>query len=247
MTDRENLHGLLGEWVTVRNPDLPVSWYGRLVGIHDDPGVLLAIPGRGGTCLPQRYTITAAEAPAAVPAAQGLPDGALDSAAAGADMLDAWAQTPAGRNLLAHALTQLARDGWLRPEPGDGWDPVPDPAAPTPGTAPADTRPDMSKTETGNRGGHVRTRDVGEEPPTCLTPPTRTDVVRTHPDTDTADTPDLGVRIEYRARVRRDQVHLAFAEALNAIARETDRCECGQRGEFISADTSGAHWHAAPD
>ncbi|SOE31717.1 hypothetical protein [Streptomyces sp. OK228] len=71
MTDRETLDGLLGEWVTVRNPDLPVSWYGRLVGLHDDPGVLLAIPGRGGTCLPQRYTIAAAEAPAAVPAAQG--------------------------------------------------------------------------------------------------------------------------------------------------------------------------------
>lgn len=232
MTDHRTLLQLLGEWVTVRNPDLPVSWYGRLVGLHDDPGLLLAIPGRGGTCLPQRYTITAAEAPAAVPAAQGLPDGALDSAAAGADMLDAWAQTLAGRNLLAHALTQLARDGWLRPEPGDGWDPVPvpDPAAPTPGTAPADTRPDMSKTEADSLGGHVRTRDAGEEPRTCLTPPTRTDVVRTHPATDKADTPDLGVRTRYRA-----------------IARETDRCECGHRGEFISADTSGAHWHAAPD
>ncbi|PBC96565.1 hypothetical protein BX281_4562 [Streptomyces sp. Ag82_O1-15] len=74
-----------------------------------------------------------------------------------------------------------------------------------------------------------------------------TDVVRTHPDTDRAGTPDLGVRIEYRARVRRDRVHLAIADAFNAIARETDRCECGQRGEFISADTSGAHWHAVPD
>ncbi|MFD8220891.1 hypothetical protein ACFV2U_46345 [Streptomyces sp. NPDC059697] len=45
---------------------------------------------------------------------------------------------------------------------------------------------------------------------------------------------------EYRARVRRDQMHLAIADAFNVIARETDRCECGQRGEFISADTSGA-------
>jgi len=140
VTDAQTLQGLLGEWVTVRNPDLPVSWYGRLIGLHDDPGLLLAIPGRGGTCLPQRFTVTAAEPPAVPPAAHCLPDGALDSAAAGADMLDAWAQTPAGRNLLAHALTQLARDGWLRPEPGDAWDPVPDPqpAEPAP-AAPAET------------------------------------------------------------------------------------------------------------
>ncbi|MER7835298.1 hypothetical protein ABTY98_05145 [Streptomyces sp. NPDC096040] len=141
MTDQATLRGLLGEWVTVRNPDLPVAWYGRLVGLHDDPGLLLAIPGRGGTCLPQRFTVTPAEAPAAVPAAQGLPEGALDSAAAGADMLDAWAQTPAGRNYLAHALTQLARDGWLRREPGDAWDPVPDPEPADPEPAPVDDFP----------------------------------------------------------------------------------------------------------
>ncbi|MDI9836234.1 hypothetical protein [Streptomyces sp. KAU_LT] len=138
MTDAQTLQALLGEWVTVRNPHLPGTWYGRLIGLHDDPGVLLAIPGRGATCLPQRFTVTAAEPPAVPPAAHCLPDGALDSAAAGADMLDAWAQTPAGRNYLAHALTQLARDGWLHREPGDAWDPVPDPEPAEPEPAPVD-------------------------------------------------------------------------------------------------------------
>lgn len=51
------------------------------------------------------------------PSAEGLPLDALESAAAGATMLDAWAETPNGRNFLAHALVQLARDGWLRTTP----------------------------------------------------------------------------------------------------------------------------------
>jgi hypothetical protein len=54
------------------------------------------------------------------PAAANLPPGVLDSATEGADRLDASARTPVGRNFLAHALAQLARDGWLRTEPGDG-------------------------------------------------------------------------------------------------------------------------------
>jgi hypothetical protein len=51
------------------------------------------------------------------PAAEGLPLAALDSATEGADRLDASARTPYGRNLLAHALVQLDRDGWLCPAP----------------------------------------------------------------------------------------------------------------------------------
>ncbi|MCI3246345.1 hypothetical protein [Streptomyces spinosisporus] len=60
------------------------------------------------------------------PAAQGLPPGALDSATDGATMLDAWAETPNGRNFLAHALVQLARDGWLPRQPGDGYETIQD-------------------------------------------------------------------------------------------------------------------------
>lgn len=70
------------------------------------------------------------------PAAEGLPLAALDSATEGADRLDARALTPYGRNFLAHALVQLARDGWLRPEPGEGFEPVRDRETPEPETAP---------------------------------------------------------------------------------------------------------------
>lgn len=65
-------------------------------------------------------------APFIPPAARNLPLAALDSATSGADMLDAHATTPTGRNFLAHALVQLARDGWLRTEPGAGFEPVDD-------------------------------------------------------------------------------------------------------------------------
>ena len=60
------------------------------------------------------------------PAAGGLPAGALDSATGGATMLDAWAEDGHGRNFLAHALVQLARDGWLRrtPDPEAAFDAV---------------------------------------------------------------------------------------------------------------------------
>jgi hypothetical protein len=70
VTDTETLQNLLGEWVTVRNPDLPIAGYGRLIGLHDDPGLLLAIPGRGNTCLPQRFTVTAAAPPLRQPVPQ---------------------------------------------------------------------------------------------------------------------------------------------------------------------------------
>lgn len=58
------------------------------------------------------------------PSAEGLPPNALESAVTGAAMLDAWAQTPNGRNFLAHALVQVARDGWLRttPDPDAAFD-----------------------------------------------------------------------------------------------------------------------------
>lgn len=58
-------------------------------------------------------------APADPPAARYLPVGALDSAVTGAGRLDAWARTGHGRDVLAHALVQLAKDGWLREIPGE--------------------------------------------------------------------------------------------------------------------------------
>ncbi|MEV7413168.1 hypothetical protein [Streptomyces althioticus] len=71
------------------------------------------------------------------PAAEGLPDGLLTSATAGAAMLDAAAHTPRTRNLLAHALVQLARDGWIRPAPGAGFDPARPERQPQPEPEPA--------------------------------------------------------------------------------------------------------------
>lgn len=70
------------------------------------------------------------------PAAEGLPLAALDSATEGANRLDSLALDPRGRNFLAHALVQLARDGWLRTEPSEGFEPVPDERA-TPEPQPA--------------------------------------------------------------------------------------------------------------
>jgi hypothetical protein len=69
------------------------------------------------------------------PAADGIPIGALDSATQGASALDAWASTPVGRNFLAHALVQLARDGWLcaDADADAAWEPDDErPARPTP-------------------------------------------------------------------------------------------------------------------
>ena len=60
------------------------------------------------------------------PAAANLPAGTLEAAEIGASALDAWARTAHGRNFLAHALVQLARTGWLRTEPGEGFEPVRD-------------------------------------------------------------------------------------------------------------------------
>jgi hypothetical protein len=60
------------------------------------------------------------------PAAAGLPAGTLEAAEIGANRLDGWARTPQGRNFLAHALVQLARTGWLRTEPGEGFEAQPD-------------------------------------------------------------------------------------------------------------------------
>ena len=79
------------------------------------------------------------------PAAYGLPPAALDSATAGADRIDAAALTLQGRNVLAHALVQLARDGWLRrePDPTAAWD-VSDREHAQPQAQPAPTTPGLA-------------------------------------------------------------------------------------------------------
>jgi hypothetical protein len=80
----------------------------------------------------KEHTMTNQTAAFVPPSAEGLPPGALDSATDGASALDAWARDPYGRNFLAHALVQLARDGWLRAEPGEGFEPQRDRETPEP-------------------------------------------------------------------------------------------------------------------
>ncbi|WP_109030091.1 hypothetical protein [Streptomyces rubrogriseus] len=64
------------------------------------------------------------------PADAGLPAGTLEAAEIGANRLDTWARSPQGRNFLAHALVQLARTGWLRPAPGEPFEPKREDAPP---------------------------------------------------------------------------------------------------------------------
>ncbi|MFF2940240.1 hypothetical protein ACFVSQ_10395 [Streptomyces niveus] len=75
---------------------------------------------------------------------------------------------------------------------------------------PSGQRPDMS-------GGMVRTPQGIGETHDCGTLPTRTDTVRTRPDSDGPDS-GPGVPLAYRARVPRHQMGAAFAEAFTYLA-----------------------------
>ena len=107
----------------------PFAWHhGRLAVVEGEPEMfadvmlgLLPAPSSRSAALTE-----AADRSFVPPAAEHLPPGVLDSAANGATMLDAWAETPIGQNFLAHALVQMARDGWLRTEPGEGFEPLRD-------------------------------------------------------------------------------------------------------------------------
>lgn len=67
---RDGLASLLGEWVTVTSTDGLTAWQGQLVGLVDDPSLLLNLPGGGAICLPQSSAVQrAAPATPAVPAA----------------------------------------------------------------------------------------------------------------------------------------------------------------------------------
>ncbi|MFF4900514.1 hypothetical protein [Streptomyces sp. NPDC001068] len=124
MTDAGTLRDLLGDWVTVRNPDLPVTWYGRLVGIHDDPGLLLAIPGRGSTCLPQTFTVAAAAPPTVriPPQDEARPFSELADAGL-LWLINRVVFHPRGLALAMHCDDSGAAYGWslLRNDEGEPW------------------------------------------------------------------------------------------------------------------------------
>ncbi|MDX2922725.1 hypothetical protein [Streptomyces sp. NE06-03C] len=69
-------------------------------------------------------------------------------------------------------------------------------------------------------GGHIRITSAVDRTTDRDPLPTRTDAIRTRPDTDPADASG-GFRFAYRARVPRHLMGAAFAEALDLIARET--------------------------
>lgn len=107
---------------------LPVHAGGIVIGYEPPMPIEAATVDRWRAELDRPHTVLPADRPTDTstvpPAARTLPPGTLDSAAAGASMLDATSRTPYGMNVLAHALVQLARDGWLRTEP-DTWTPPP--------------------------------------------------------------------------------------------------------------------------
>lgn len=110
------------------------------------------------------------ETPTVPPAAAGLPLPALDSATTGASALDAWARDPRGRNFLAHALVGLARDGWLRRKPSNGFEPgciCTEDAWPPHCPCRADAPPVVVP--------HACRNCEGIDPDTCLMNPARTD------------------------------------------------------------------------
>jgi hypothetical protein len=65
VTDRTDLEQLLGEWVTVTNPDHGAVWQGQLIGLADDPSLLLNAPGGSRLCLPQSFHVQRCAPPAA--------------------------------------------------------------------------------------------------------------------------------------------------------------------------------------
>ncbi|MEC3995218.1 hypothetical protein VSR01_17415 [Actinacidiphila sp. DG2A-62] len=64
MTDRDTLLGYMGGWVTVTHPTDKAVWQGRLIGLADDPSLLLDGYGGARMCLPQSYDVKSAEPPA---------------------------------------------------------------------------------------------------------------------------------------------------------------------------------------
>jgi hypothetical protein len=58
----EHIKALMGERVTVTNPDVSgASWTGTLTGRYDEPVLVLEMPDGSSRALPQRFTLAPAE------------------------------------------------------------------------------------------------------------------------------------------------------------------------------------------
>lgn len=54
---------LRGAWVTIANPGNGSAWSGRIIAMHDDPGVVIEQADGVRVCLPQSFTVTEAPEP----------------------------------------------------------------------------------------------------------------------------------------------------------------------------------------
>ena len=98
---------LLNHQVTVTNPYSGTSWEGRLVALHDDPGMVIEQPDGSHICLPQYFGMTPVSAapPERPPAPRSAANGPSDVPAPADDAADrlsavAEAVVPALRRLL---------------------------------------------------------------------------------------------------------------------------------------------------
>ncbi|MEV5048233.1 hypothetical protein AB0N20_27450 [Streptomyces griseoincarnatus] len=202
-TPRGDLPAQLGRWVTVSNPDLPASWYGRLTALSDHPSLHLTAPGGQTVSLPQAFRVTPAAPPRPgklAPAREAAYEAVYELLALFGPELP---PDPVHRNAMIWRAVNTALDAagvHVNADPHD-------PGLPTP-PPPGDT--------TGDTRGHEGT----PAPAHGHTPaPTRNVPARPHPE-DTGDTSGDGVRFAYRATVRRNQVHAAITEAFDLLGAE---------------------------
>lgn len=213
-----DLPAQLGQWVTVTNPDLPVSWYGRLTALSDGPSLHLTAPGGQTVSLPQAFHVTAAAAPrpgTLAPARQAAYDAVYGLLALLGPKLP---PSPVHRNAMVWRAVNTALDAagvHVNADPQDPGVRTP----PLPGDVLEDTVGDTPEEPRGHEGTPA--------PAHGHTPAPTSDVpARPHPEDtgdtsgDTGDTRPDGVRFAYRATVRRDQVRHAIGEAFDLLGAE---------------------------
>lgn len=205
-----DLPAQLGRWVTVSNPLLPASWYGRLTALSEDPTLHLTLPGGGTISLPQAFHVTPAAPPpphALAPARQAAYDAVYELLALLGPKLP---PDPTHRNAMIWRAVNTALDA-----AGVHVNANPDDPAVRTLPLPGDTLED-----TGGHQGTPAPTHGHEHAPTSDVP------ARPHPEDtgdttgDTGDTSGDGVRFAYRATVRRGQVRHAIAEAFDLLGAE---------------------------
>ncbi|MFF5968186.1 hypothetical protein ACFY64_31585 [Streptomyces collinus] len=231
VTDHRTLLSLLGEWVTVTHPDAPHRvWHGQLASLMDSPSIVLQMPEGGTEVLPQVFDVQGA-APA-----EGGPHPDVDAEARTfAALRDSgllWlinrvALHPRGLALALHLDEHGQAYGWslVASDEGEPW--MFAPATDNDGYRRAEkTIAAALDRDTGPArccvcGGRPVVYENYKDQPFCAGCANcdcgHEVCVRSRPAADTSS-PGEGVRVEYRARVPRDQGPAALAEAFQAIS-----------------------------